>query len=130
MRYISVYFGSGRTARTPKLTRGDYGQGFKFEDISLPEVYEVHFCNEGDTEAKTQLGDELLSYLDRGEITSSSFAFTIAKDGEIWSRGADSKLHRRITKIDRLFDVSPVFQPAYTATSSTRQAETWVHQVL
>ena len=24
---------------------------------------------------KTQLGDELLSYLDRGEITSSSFAF-------------------------------------------------------
>lgn len=70
---------------------------------------------------KTQLGDELLSYLDRGEITSSSFAFTIAKDGEIWSRGADSKLHRRITKIDRLFDVSPVFQPAYTATSSTRR---------
>ena len=70
---------------------------------------------------KTQLGDELLSYLDRGEITSSSFAFTVASDGDIWSRDMDNKLHRRITKIDRLFDVSPVFQPAYSATSSTRR---------
>lgn len=70
---------------------------------------------------KTQLGDELLSYLDRGEITSSSFAFTVASDGDIWSRDANNKLHRRITKIDRLFDVSPVFQPAYSATSSTRR---------
>ena len=70
---------------------------------------------------KTQLGDELLSYLDRGEITSSSFAFTVASDGDVWSRDANNKLHRRITKIDRLFDVSPVFQPAYSATSTTRR---------
>lgn len=70
---------------------------------------------------KTQLGDELLSYLDRGEITSSSFAFTVASDGDVWSRDINHKLHRRITKIDRLFDVSPVFQPAYSATSSTRR---------
>ena len=69
----------------------------------------------------TQLGDELLSYLDRGEITSSSFAFTVASDGDVWSRDANNKLHRRITKIDRLFDVSPVFQPAYSATSTTRR---------
>lgn len=70
---------------------------------------------------KTQLGDELLSYLDRGEITSSSFAFTVASDGDIWSKDINNKLHRRITKIDRLFDVSPVFQPAYSTTSSTRR---------
>lgn len=70
---------------------------------------------------KTQLGDELLSYLDRGEITCSSFAFIVAVDGDIWSRDAENKLHRRIIKIDRLFDVSPVFQPAYSATSSTRR---------
>lgn len=70
---------------------------------------------------KTQLGDELLSYLDRGEITSSSFAFTVAADGDIWTRDAENKLHRRIVKFDRLFDVSPVFQPAYSATSSTRR---------
>lgn len=69
----------------------------------------------------TQLGDELLSYLDRGEITSSSFAFTVASDGDVWSRDVNNKLHRRITKIDRLFDVSPVFQPAYSATSTTRR---------
>lgn len=71
---------------------------------------------------KTQLGDELLSYLDRGEITSSSFAFTVARlGGETWTRDENNVLHRRIMKIDRLFDVSPVFQPAYSATSSTRR---------
>lgn len=65
----------------------------------------------------TTLGDELLSYLSRGEITSSSFAFTIGENGEKWQRDADGNLHRTITKIDRLFDVSPVFEPAYLSTN-------------
>ena len=66
---------------------------------------------------KTQLGDELLSYLSRGEITASSFAFTVAEGGDSWSRDNDGTVRRKITKIDRLFDVSPVFQPAYETTS-------------
>ena len=66
---------------------------------------------------KTQLGDELLSYLSRGEITASSFAFTVADDGDVWTRDNDGTVRRKITKIDRLFDVSPVFQPAYQTTS-------------
>ena len=73
---------------------------------------------------KTQLGDELLSYLDRGEITASSFAFTIANGGghgEIWSRDEDGTLRRRIDRIDQLFDVSPVFQPAYETTSASKR---------
>lgn len=69
----------------------------------------------------TQLGDELLSYLSRGEITASSFAFTIAEDGETWTRGDNGELRRRITKIDRLFDVSPVFTPAYETTSVAKR---------
>ncbi len=70
---------------------------------------------------KTQLGDELLSYLSRGEITASSFAFTVAEGGDSWSRDNDGTVRRRITKIDRLFDVSPVFQPAYETTSVAKR---------
>lgn len=68
---------------------------------------------------KTQLGDELLSYLQRGEITTSSFAFTVAEDGDKWYRDSEGVLRREITKIDRLFDVSPVFTAAYESTSCT-----------
>lgn len=65
---------------------------------------------------KTALGNELLEMLRRGDITSSSFAFTVSNDGEKWEK-KDGKYYRTITKIDRLFDVSPVYQPAYESTS-------------
>lgn len=70
---------------------------------------------------KTQLGDELLSYLSRGEINTSSFAFTVAKDGDKWERDNNGVLRRTINKIDRLFDVSPVFEPAYLATECNKR---------
>ena len=70
---------------------------------------------------KTALGDEVLSYLERGEITGSSFAFTISENGDKWERANDGKLLRTISKIDKLFDVSPVFQPAYSSTSVSRR---------
>ena len=64
---------------------------------------------------KTALGDELLEYLRRNDITSSSFAFTVSED--IWEKQTDGTYIRTITKFDKLFDVSPVFEPAYAATS-------------
>lgn len=73
----------------------------------------------------TALGDELLEYLQRGDITSSSFAFTIPKDkdAERWYK-KDGQIYRDIYKIEKLYDVSPVFNPAYEATScSARFAE-------
>jgi len=71
---------------------------------------------------KTQLGDELLSYLSRGEINTSSFAFTLPKDGgDRWYRDDNNVLHREITKIDRLYDVSPVFEPAYLASTCSKR---------
>ena len=72
---------------------------------------------------KTALGDELLEYLQRGDITASSFAFTVDptdKTAEKWSN-RNGELHRDIYKINRLYDVAPVFQPAYTATSCTKR---------
>lgn len=65
---------------------------------------------------KTTLGDELLEMLRRGDITSSSFAFTVATNGEVWEK-RDGKYYRTIKKIDRLFDVSPVYNPAYNETT-------------
>lgn len=59
----------------------------------------------------TALGDELLEHLRRGEIDSSSFAFTVKRDE--WKKGEDGKTYRTILEIDQLFDVSPVYSPAY-----------------
>jgi len=67
----------------------------------------------------TNLGDELLEYLKRGDISKSSFAFAISpdeKDAQKWEK-RDGKLYRTINKIGYLYDVSPVWTPAYVATS-------------
>lgn len=97
------------------LARSRYGAGSL--TLSLGEDG-LHYSFEA---PKTQLGDELLSYLSRGEINTSSFAFTLAENGDKWYRDENNVLHRDIEKIDRLFDVSPVFTPAYEATNCTRR---------
>lgn len=63
----------------------------------------------------TALGDELLEGIKRGDISQSSFAFTV-KDEE-WEKQSDGTYIRTIKKIERLFDVSPVYTPAYNDTS-------------
>lgn len=63
----------------------------------------------------TALGDELLSYLRRGEIDESSFAFTVEEDH--WEKKEDGTYKRTILKIAGLYDVSPVYSAAYSSTS-------------
>ena len=63
----------------------------------------------------TALGDELLEYLKRGDITGSSFAFATAEDE--WEELEDGRQLRRIKKFERIYDVSPVWNPAYLDTS-------------
>ncbi|MGA0081574.1 MAG: HK97 family phage prohead protease [Ilumatobacteraceae bacterium] len=55
----------------------------------------------------------------RGDITQSSFAFTVAQGGTEWrsSEKYGPNGLRVIKKIDRLFDVSPVTYPAYEGTA-------------
>lgn len=62
----------------------------------------------------TALGDECLEYLRRGDITQSSFAFTVKEDE--WKKQEDGTYIRTIKHFDRLYDVSPVFEPAYFGT--------------
>jgi HK97 family phage prohead protease len=63
----------------------------------------------------TALGDELLEGIKRGDITTSSFAFTVGSD--TWTKKEDGSYLRTINTIKELFDVSPVYRAAYDATS-------------
>jgi phage head maturation protease len=66
---------------------------------------------------KSALHQELAELIERGDIFSSSFAFTVREDVEKWDSIGDGMYKRTITKFDELFDVSPVFRPAYEATT-------------
>ena len=94
--------------------RGILGRCKRGDQVSLQlEVREdgLHYSFEA---PETALGDELLSCLERGEIDGSSFAFTVLEDQ--WERVGD-EYQRTITKIDELYDVSPVYSPAYSQTT-------------
>lgn len=67
------------------------------------------------TAPNTALGDELLEGLRRNDITSSSFGFTVSKDS--FEKRSDGSILRTVQKIEQLYDVSPVYYPAYQATS-------------
>lgn len=95
------------------LARCKYGSGsleLKCDDKGLYYRFDA---------PNTNLGDELLEYLNRGEIDSSSFAFTVKRDE--WTKGEDGKYYRTILEIDQLFDVSPVFSPAYSEASCQKR---------
>lgn len=62
----------------------------------------------------TSIGRDILVSIERGDVTGSSFAFTVATD--TW-RTVDGQQIREIEKIDEVFDVSPVTYPAYPDTS-------------
>lgn len=63
----------------------------------------------------TALGNELLENLRRGEINQSSFAFDV--DSDKWERNSDGTWKRTINQIGHLYDVSPVYNAAYSKTS-------------
>lgn len=63
----------------------------------------------------TDLGNTVLEYVRRNELTESSFAFVVGSDS--WSKDADGNYVRHIHKIASLHDVSPCWTAAYAATS-------------
>lgn len=99
------------------LARSKYGTGslqLQLDEQGLKYTFQA---------PNTDLGDELLEYLRRGDIDSSSFAFTVSTDegSEVWTTGTDGRQYREILKIDELHDVSPVWNPAYTSTSVSQR---------
>jgi len=74
----------------------------------------------------TQIGRDLVTSMRRGDINQSSFAFTVAPDGDSWDEDEDGRVVRTITKFKQLFDVSPVTYPAYPdATVGLRSLAAW-----
>lgn len=65
----------------------------------------------------TQAGRDLVTSMRRGDITQSSFSFRVGKEGQKWEErqagDGPTFIRRTITKVSRLFDVSPVTYPAY-----------------
>jgi HK97 family phage prohead protease len=69
-------------------------------------------------------GRDTLELVKRGDITQSSFAFGMSKDGQKWAKGENGSLLREILSVSTLVDVAPVIEPAYPETSvSVRDIE-------
>ena len=80
------------TSGTLRLSTDDKGLKYEFD---VPD---------------TTSGRDLLVSMKRGDITQSSFAFTVEDDSWNMENGMDV---RTINKVKRLYDVSPVSIPAY-----------------
>jgi uncharacterized protein len=101
----------GRTTnRTLRMSQDDSG---------------LHYENDLDT--RTTVGQNVQAFVDRGDVTGCSFAFTISKQTWRDEKSVDGKTTistREIEEIESLYDVGPVTYPAYDGTSvSPRSAE-------
>jgi uncharacterized protein len=94
---------SNRGEGTLQLTVDNNGLGYRF---SAPD---------------TTAGNDLLVSLQRGDISESSFGFTVNKDDQEW-REENGVTIRTIKKVNRLFDVSPVTYPAYLGTTANQRS--------
>lgn len=66
---------------------------------------------------ETSYAKDLQVSMSRGDVNQCSFGFTIEEGGDSWAKDSDNLWIRTITKVKRLFDVSPVTYPAYTSTN-------------
>lgn len=83
------------------------------------------------TPPDTQAGRDLVVSLKRGDVDQSSFAFAVRREGQDWKDEDGGKLMvRTISKVARLYDVSPVTYPAYPDTTvATRSLEDFKKEV-
>lgn len=73
--------------------------------------------------------DLVIAPMKRGDIDQSSFGFSVARGGEEWDEDDEGVIVRTITKVQRLYDVSPVTYPAYPdASAATRNFEAFMKE--
>lgn len=97
-----------------------YKRGKGSLQLSIDEIG-LHYKFEA---PKNALGDELIENLKRGDIDSSSFAFSLAAEGGQKLEKRGGKFLRTILKFEQIYDVSPVYDPAYSDTTvATRSIE-------
>jgi HK97 family phage prohead protease len=73
--------------------------------------------------ADDECSKRVAAFINDGRVNASSFAFTVAIDGDRWEREADGTIKRTILKVGRLYDVSPVTYPAYPDATVALRAE-------
>ena len=105
-----IFFLYNHTADRGFLARSKFGVGSLHTDVREDGVY---FSFDA---PRTALGDEVLEYLNRGDVNQCSFAFAV--DTDKWEKQADGTYIRTITKFKRLYDMSLVDTPAYSQTSA------------
>lgn len=67
----------------------------------------------------TTVGRDVVQHLKRKDVTGSSFAFDVKKDGQKWSHDEERCVDiREITRIETLYDVGPVTYPAYKSSTA------------
>ena len=74
------------------------------------------------TPPDTQYARDLMKSMQRGDVSQSSFAFTV--DNDSWDEDDDGRLVRTINSVKRLYDISPVTYPAYPDTDAAVRALT------
>lgn len=112
-------------ARTNHLSQNLLGRNksgtltYRIDDKGL--WYSVYLGDLSEHDKWSQARKDLKDNLERGDIDESSFAFTIdyENDGYVREdRSDDNMIPRyRVNKILKLYDVSPVVDPAYSGTS-------------
>jgi hypothetical protein len=70
------------------------------------------------TPPDTQVARDLVVSMQRGDVNQMSFAFTVNKEDQTWTREGTGPWLRTIKRVSRLFDVSVVTYPAYPQTSA------------
>lgn len=74
------------------------------------------------TPPDTQAARDLITSMQRGDINQMSFAFTVTKDDQTWTRDGTGPWLRTIKRVSRLYDVSVVTYPAYQQTNAAARA--------
>ena len=74
------------------------------------------------TPPDTQAARDLVELMKRGDVSQMSFAFTVGKEDQAWTRDGSGPWLRTIKRVNRLYDVSVVTYPAYPATSAAVRA--------
>lgn len=90
------------------LARNNVNMTLSIDKIGLKYSFEA---------PNTSVGNDLLENIRLGNIRQSSFAFTTSS--HVWDESKDKNVPsvRTITKVERLYDVSPVTYPAYPDTT-------------
>jgi len=93
------------------LARSKFGKGtLRYQITGKGVAYNFDSPNTTD-------GNFAVEMLMRGDMTGSSFAFSVAKDGDKWRKDGEIWL-RTITRIEQLYDFSIVSDPAYNETTA------------